>query len=58
MALFKVRQKAINEFDQAMEDSDLTLESTQQKISKKKNRATRYPAHRKACTAANAVLDL
>ena len=58
MALFKVRQKAKDEFDHAMEQAGLTLNTAQQKILQKNNRATHYPTHRTACTAANAVLDL
>lgn len=58
MALFKVRQKAKDELEQALQQSGLSLDNSQQKIALKNILATQYPTHRRACTAANEVLDL
>jgi predicted nucleotide-binding protein (sugar kinase/HSP70/actin superfamily) len=58
MALFKVRQKARDELEQALTERGLTLDAVRQRLAQRKGNATRYPEHRDACTAANAVYEL
>jgi len=58
MALFKVRQKARDELEQALTECGFTLESAKKHIAQHHRSTTRYPEHREACTAANAVYEL
>jgi hypothetical protein len=58
MALFKVRQKARDELEHALIERGLTLDAVRQRLAQRKGNATRYPEHREACTAANAVYEI
>ncbi len=59
MALFKARQKAKEELQEAMRNRRLTEESLQQKLAAARYATgIYYPRHRVAGTAANAVYDL
>lgn len=58
MALFKVRQKAREELEQALAASGLSLDAAREQLARRTGSATRYPKHREACTAANAVYEL
>ncbi len=56
MDLFKARQRAEKEFQEAVANSGLPVEQLRRKAAKRK--ALHYPAHVVAGTAANEVLDL
>ncbi|HEY0635977.1 MAG TPA: 2-hydroxyglutaryl-CoA dehydratase [Gammaproteobacteria bacterium] len=58
MALFKVRQKARDELEQALTECGLTLDAVRQRLAQRRGNTPRYPEHREACTAANAVYEL
>lgn len=58
MALFKVRQKAREELEQALSARGLNLDAARERLAKRNGSATRYPHHREACSAANAVHEL
>ncbi len=58
MALFKVREKARREFDEALAETGLTLESARERLASKREAPVHYPSHREACTAANGLYEL
>ncbi len=58
MALFKVREKARREFDEALAEGGLALEEARVRLNGKRAATVHYPAHREACTAANGIYEL
>ena len=60
MALFKVRERAQREFQEALQANGYDTEQARNLVRAKPrlSKATHYPRHRLACTAANAVSEL
>lgn len=60
MALFKAREKAQQELVQSLAQSGVAIESAKQQLAANRRfrRATAYPRHRVAATAANLVTEL
>lgn len=60
MALFKVRKMAQREYQEALQSAGGNPEPLRERIhsSRRFTKATHYPRHRLACTAANAVYEM